>query len=56
MVKKSKKEAYINLKPHLDKIKQHEEGEERAFYRLAHAMGYRLPGGEPRRRHEVKEK
>lgn len=57
MAKQSKKkEKYVNIKPHIEKIEEHEKNEERAFHRLAQAMGYRLPGAEPRRRHEVEEK
>ncbi len=56
MAKKKSQEKYVNIKPHIEKIEEHERNEERAFHRLAQAMGYRLPGAEPRRRHEIEEK
>jgi len=52
---KEKRITYIEIEPRLQDTKNHEQHEERAFRRLAQAMGYRLPGAEARRKHELEE-
>ena len=52
---KRKNEKYIAVEPHLKEIQKHEHHEERAFRRLAQAMGYRLPGADIRRKHEMEQ-